>query len=503
MNKKFSGVIFSYLLIVVDVLVALFFVPFLLEKLGDHEYGLYKLLLSTASYLSILDFGLGGTITRYIVKYKTEGDQKKQENFMAMGLVIYAVLAMAVIALGVAMCVLIPVAYKKSIPAEQMGQAQLIYLLMTISHAINLFSHAFTGLFSAHERFVYNQGSSIMRIVCRVLMITIGFRWIRSAEFVTVVDLVLAVGLLACHILYCKFGVRCRVKLHKWDGKLAKETLVFASAIFLQAIITQFNTNVDNMVLGAFCSTAVVTMYSLVLQIHTMYSGLSTAICTVYLPAISTAVFQGATDEQITHKLVAPGRIQLCILLMVITGFCLLGQEFITIWVGSSYEQVYVLVLILMIASVFDLSQNTVNSVLKAKNMLHGKSLIMGVSTLGNFVITLILVPKIGTFGAAIGTVASMVFGYGLASNIYYHKKIHINMFIYYKEAYKGILPAALLSALLGYGICWVIPMGGWSGFLLKGCCYVAVYCTILYFIGLNSVEKNLLKKGIHKIFKR
>ena len=42
MNKKAWGVIFSYLLIVVDGLVALLFVPFLLNGLGQDEYGLYR-----------------------------------------------------------------------------------------------------------------------------------------------------------------------------------------------------------------------------------------------------------------------------------------------------------------------------------------------------------------------------------------------------------------------------------------------------------------------------
>ena len=77
MNKKAWGVIFSYLLIVVDILVALLFVPYLLKNLGDDEYGLYRLLYSTASYLAVLDFGLGGTITRFVVKYKTENDTEQ------------------------------------------------------------------------------------------------------------------------------------------------------------------------------------------------------------------------------------------------------------------------------------------------------------------------------------------------------------------------------------------------------------------------------------------
>ena len=104
MNKKVSGVFFSYLLIVVDILVTLLLLPYLWDNLGPDEYGLYKMLQSTAAFMSVMDFGLGGTITRYIVKFKTEGDLRKQENFMAMGLMIYGLLATVtlVISVGIA-----------------------------------------------------------------------------------------------------------------------------------------------------------------------------------------------------------------------------------------------------------------------------------------------------------------------------------------------------------------------------------------------------------------
>ena len=40
MNNKKVAIICSYLLIVVDIVVGILFVPFLLKNLGDSEYGL-------------------------------------------------------------------------------------------------------------------------------------------------------------------------------------------------------------------------------------------------------------------------------------------------------------------------------------------------------------------------------------------------------------------------------------------------------------------------------
>ena len=130
MNKKALGIILSYTLIVFDIVVGILFVPFLLRSLGDQEYGLYKLMLSTASYLSVLDFGIGGTITRYVVKFRTEQKRKDEENFLAMGFLIYAVLSLLVLLLAVGLCVAIPRIYAVSIPPEQYRYAQTLFFII-------------------------------------------------------------------------------------------------------------------------------------------------------------------------------------------------------------------------------------------------------------------------------------------------------------------------------------------------------------------------------------
>lgn len=503
MNRKVWGVVFSYLLIVVDILVALLFVPFLLDSLGQDEYGLYRLLYSTAAYLAVLDFGIGGTITRYIVKFKTEKDIRSQENFMAMGLLIYGMLAAITVAISIVIAWIIPHMYAASISAEQMREAQSVFLILCATHAVTLFSHAYTGLFSAYERFSYTKISNIAKILLRVAVLLVVLRIWKSAMMVALVDFLLAAGLLLIHIFYGRFSVRCKIKLHKWDWKLAGEAFFFTLAILIQSIVNQFNTNVANVVLGIYSTTAVIAMYSLVLQLYNMYAGLSTAISSVYLPSISSAVFKGADDETITKKLIEPSRIQLVVLLLAASGFVLYGRDFIVCWVGSGFEEVHLLTCILMACALFDLSQNTIDSVLKAKNKMLGKSLILAISTALNFGITLLLVPRMGAMGAVIGSSFSLIFGYGVALNIYYHKVIHINMLKFYEKTYTTIILATLLCMAAGFGIGYVNPLNGWIGFLAEAAVYVVIFVVLMYFIGLNKGEKHLIKGKVRKFLHR
>lgn len=494
MNKKAIGIILSYILIVVDIIVGILFVPFLLKNLGANEYGLYKLMFSTASYLSVLDFGIGGTITRYVVKYRTEKKKKDEENFVAMGLVVYGGLSCLVLLIAFVVSLLIPQIYKVTIATTQMRYAQMLFLLICVNTSINLFNHAYNGLLTAYESFAYNKIINILKVIMRVGLIITGVTLKQTAFVIVMVDLFLSLMVLMANILYTKLYLKCCIKLHKWDFGLMKEAFVFTFAILLQSIINQFNSNVDNIVLGIYTTTAIVALYSIALQIFTMYSNLSTAVSSIYLPSISKAVFRGDDDETITTRVVEPSRLQLMVLMLALSGFILFGKEFLILWVGEEYLGAYALIMVLLISSTLELSQNSITSVLKAKNILHGKTLILLGATAVNTVITLILVPKLGAIGAAIGTAFSMIFGYGVALNIYYQKKAGLNMMLYYRKTYSGVLIAALVSTVLGYMIKKLFLFEGYLGFAIGAFIYSCVYIIIILVIGLNKKEKNKLK---------
>ena len=500
MNRRMSGVLLSYTLLFVDIVVGVVFVPFLLGGLGEGEYGLYKLMHSTASYLSVLDFGIGATITRYVVKYRTEGRKNEEMNFVAMGLIVYGILAGAVVLLGTGIGVFIPHIYAQSIAPTQMRYAQLLFLMICLNTAVNLFNHAYSGLITAYERFTYSQLANILKVLLRTGLIVVSVSLHPTALIVAGVDLMLSMMMLAVNMFYTRFSMQCRIRLHRWDKGLLKEAFVFTTAVLLQSIINQFNSNVDNIVLGIFTTTSIVAMYSVALQLFTMYSTLSTVVSSVYLPTISRAVFRGADDDQITKAVIGPSRIQLVVLLLALSGFILYGRHFITLWVGAAYIEVYVLATVLMTAATLELSQNTITSVLKAKNILHGKTLILMISTLVNAVITILLVPVWGAMGAAAGTTFSMIFGYGIGLNIYYQKKAGLNMRMYYRETYAGILMAAAVAIVPGLGIGYLVRNDGIFGFILKAGIYVCVYGVVMLFVGLNPGEKQMARRLFQKV---
>ena len=65
-NKQIkTGAVISYLSIAINILAGFIYTPWMIEKIGKGDYGLYTLANSLIT-LFLVDFGLGSAISRYI-----------------------------------------------------------------------------------------------------------------------------------------------------------------------------------------------------------------------------------------------------------------------------------------------------------------------------------------------------------------------------------------------------------------------------------------------------
>ena len=95
-NQLRAGVLLTYVNMGLGMIIPMFYTPVMLRILGQEEYGLYSLSSSVISYLTLLSFGLGGAIVRYISKYRAEGKINELEKMAGMALLLYSFLAILV-----------------------------------------------------------------------------------------------------------------------------------------------------------------------------------------------------------------------------------------------------------------------------------------------------------------------------------------------------------------------------------------------------------------------
>ena len=224
---------------------------------------------------------------------------------------------------------------------------------------------------------------------------------------------------------------------------------VFSFFIFLNSVIDQINWNVDKFLLGMYKGTKTVAVYDVAAQINSFFINISTVVSSVFIPRVNRISVEENSNEKFTDLFIKVGRIQFFVVFLFISGFVIFGKFFITTWAGSGYEESYYVLIILILSISIPLIQNLGIEILRAINMQVFRSVVYFIIAIGNVILSIYLCKIYGAIGAAMGTAFSLIIGNVFIMNIYYQKKVKLNIIAFWKNIGK-IIPSCVPALLLG-----------------------------------------------------
>ena len=118
---------------------------------------------------------------------------------------------------------------------------------------------------------------------------------------------------------------------------------------------------------------------------------------------------------------------------------------------------------------------------------------------IANVIISIPLIQLWGGEGAALGTAIVLILGDCVFMNIYYHKRVGLNM-IYYWEQILRFIPAFLVIIICEIIVTHGLRMDSVILFLVHGIIYMLVFGIAMWFLGLNQTEKELIRGPLRKI---
>jgi len=483
------GAILSYVSIFLSMTYGFFITPYILKILGNGEYGIYKSIAAMTSSIGILEFGIGKTIQRYTAQFLAQERKRDCFNFSAMGIIQALVLSAIVLIVGTVVFFSIDNVYSHTFNAGEILKAQQLYALLIFSLIIQIIENVFHGVATGYNKFIFASSVRISLLLVRIILIFALLPVFKnSVALVLITIMIQLVGFLGYYI-FIKTKLKHKFKFYKWDMALFKESFAYTVLLFIQSIIMQLNGNIDNIIIGAYIGTTAVTVYSFAIQIFNMYEQCATSVSGVALPLITNKIYSGATTSELEQTVVKFGRVQWMILGGALFGFLCFGKEFFKIWLGSGFADCWYLCLILMIPVTFPLVVNICLTILKARNLLRFRTISMACAAVFNAVFTIIGTKIWGYWGAAIGTALSTVIGSIISMNIYYWKKLEINVWKLYLKISKRITLCLIITALLVIQLNRFI-YGSWISFGIKAGMFVVVYGVLLLLYGLDKNEK-------------
>ncbi|WP_391557555.1 oligosaccharide flippase family protein [Robertmurraya sp.] len=496
------GALLSYMTIFLGNIVGIIYTPIMLRMLGQEEYGLYSLVSSLIATLSLVDLGFGNTTIRYVSKYRALGDHEKQNNLNGLFILINTVILFLTVIIGLILYYFSDNWFSSALSPSEVDKFKIMLIVLTLNLAVSFPFSVFGSIIVAYEKFIFPKVIGIIRTILNpIIVIAVLYQGYDSLGMVIANSLV-NILFLWTNVYYCFSKLKIRVSFRKIDNKVFKEISIYSFFIFLGIIVDKIYWSTDQLILGVISGTIAVSVYSIASQLNLYYMQFSTAISGMFLPRITSMVTKDATGKELTDIFIRIGRIQLLILGLIISGLISFGKEFIVIWAGENYIDAYYIALILIIPFTIPLIQNMGLNILQAKNLHKFRSIVLLFLAVVNLLISIPLARMYGGIGCALGTGISMVVGNIIMMNVYYYKKIGLDILLFYRRInYLAFL--IVINIVAGFILNSLFPDYKIFTLLIKIVILTVFYFVLMYLLGMNRYEKELIKSIVNPIRKK
>ena len=490
MSQLKKGAILSYVTIFLTNIVGLLLTPFIIRSLGQSEYGLYILIGSFVGYISLLDLGLNNTIVRFVAKNRANNNIEGEKNFLATIFIIYALISLLVLIIGIIFYLNLESIFKESLNSSELYKAKIMTILLIGNIAISLPGGAFTGICNGYEHFVFPRSINIIRYIIRTILVVVILSFGGKAISLVIIDTALNISIIIATAFYVLQHLKVKIKLIKFDKSQVKTIFNYSIWIFVFSMIGQLFWKSGQLILGITIDTKTVAIYAVGIVLSGYFGAFAGAINSVFLPKATFMVEQNGTREELTNMLIKIGRILAIILMYLWMSFILFGKHFVRLWVGDSYNDAYLITVIIMTAYILPLVQNFANSVIEATGKFKFKAIVYFVTI---------------SMGIILGGYLSKFYGYWaitwcysifwvfsqIIMNWYFDVKLNMDMKRFFKETFGQMFLTILISFAIGYLINYLFT-NTWTGFIIKAISFTTIYGLTSYFLVLNEFEKKL-----------
>ena len=503
-NQRRIGIALQYIQMGLGIIIQLLYTSIMLKILGANEYGIYNIASSTIAYLSLLSLGFGSSYIRYYSIYKNKEDTNGIKKLNGLYILVFSFIGIIALIVGGILSINAGIFLNDTYSIQEIGIAKVLMAFLTINLAISFPASVFVSYISSQERFIFqkivNMGKTILGPAFNIVVLYLGYGSIGMVIVTTLISLIVDV----VNVYFCLSKLNMKFSFRNPNLRLLKDIFAFSIFIAINQIIDQINWQTDKLILGKFVNGTSVAIYAVASNINTMFTNFSTSISSVFAPKVNRIVSKNepSMDFELTKLFIQVGRVQWFVLALILSGYIFFGQYFIKIWAGTEYSNAYWVGLLLMAPAVIALIQNVGIEIQRAKNKHQFRSIVYLFMAFLNVGISIWFAFLWQEIGVAIGTTISLIVANGLIMNVYYHKKLGINILCFWKSILQS-LPCLVLPIIAGICVLMFLSFNSIFEFAICILGYTFIYLCSVYLLGFNAEERGFIKTALTRLSRR
>lgn len=476
----------------------------MIRMLGQNDYGLYGTVNSFIGMLGLLNLGFSSSYIKFYSAYKLKNEQDKINSFNSLFFVVFAVISLIAAILGLFFSFNLNYVFQQGLTSEEYSKARIMMLLLTSTTSLSFLLTVFSCYVGANEKFIFQKSVSIISAIASLLLSIAVLFLDYGVVSLVALSVIISVLVEITYVFYSVKRLNFKFDFKNMDTSVFKSVFAFSGLIAINMVVDKVNSGIDSVLLGRFCGTAVVAVYTVGASLNTHFTTFSTAISGVFVPHVHSLVnsYEMDSKEQrdaLTAFFVKVGRLQFLLLALIASGVVFFGKIFIYYWAGPGYDDSYYISLILILPSIISLIQNVGIEIQRAENRHHYRSYIYGAMAIVNLLISIYLCQIWGGIGSAVGTGLASIIANGLIMNIVYHKKINVDMIVFWKNILRQSV-GMIIPFIIGILITRFVKINSIFEMIIWILIYSAVYFLFVWLFSMNCYEKGLVKSMVVKI---
>lgn len=490
LRRLLTGSAMSMVNMIVGIVIGLFMTPFLLHNLGDRQMGMWILVGSFTGFYGLLDFGVTSAISRYLTLNFSKNDIKACNSFASIGFYIFFVVGTVAAIISSVIALILYLTYNREV--DDIGIMSWVIIILGINFMIDFPLRVFNGIITGCLRHDLN---NLRRLIFRILGASLTFGIVYSGGKIIEMSLgSLLISVLSA-ISFYYLAKKVFPQLHLSPKSVRKEDFkpLFKYSFFtsLASITDALRFRISGIVIAGFLSVDVIAHYGIASTLVSYFQQ-TMGHCTMWLTNWFTRLDAKNDYEAIQKHTMFAYKITVLLATFIAFGLIFWSIPFITRWVGPKFLDAYDSLVLLTLGMMFAMWQSPTTRVLYATANHRYYAAVNAIDAVLNVTLTLVLVPRYGMVGVAIGNCVAM-----FVSKMFILPQVIIRILQISNARYWTNLGASLMKSI----ICLILPYiitqklvaPEYKWLFINGTVCAIIYFSSAFLLMLTKEERNKL----------
>ncbi len=481
------------IVMLVNIVIGLWYTPYLIKNLGVATYGIVILATSLTQYMSIFNSSIDNAVGRFLT-LDIRKQAAKSAN-LTFNTAFWSGLSLSLFLLPIVVVIAWFAPQLFNVPEGQERSAQLLFVAVMSSYLLIILRSIFSASAFAHNRLDLKNTIIISNTLVRVLVVISLFTLATQPQAWQVgcatlagafISFILAISI--WHELTPELGIRRKMFDHaRW-----KDMFSMSGWLIVNQVGTLLFLNIDLIVVNRYLGPEAQGRYGSILQLVILLRTLAAAIATAITPI---ALAQLARDD--TREMLVMTRRSVkwmgLIIALPIGGLVGFSVPFLTLWLGAEFASLAVLLTVLTVHLCINLAVRPLFSIQTALNKVRLPGIVTILLGLVNLILALWWAEweRYG-LGVALAGAIVLTAKNALFTPIYgaYIQKVPWYTFI--KELSFGIGG----TFFVGGGCLFLVyrfSITEWSSLIFASGVVSIIYLGLLFFVFLSKEERVML----------